>query len=244
MAKYFDDKKWSEVVKSANWYLQISNEWQKILKQAETEGGDSLKNAKEEVCHFFETHLANHEVSLGADGPNWDVERKPIDTIIIHHTKILAGVTWERLNALQLVRLYASYYASPSYEEDAHIKGQSIFSHHFRNNEQVFYAYHWLVRMDGQVERLLNDNEVGWHAGNWEVNCKSIAICLDNDFENSSPSDLVISSVVRLIRDNYSQVRTENIFGHREINPRTTCPSNNFLNGWKLQILDGLKKIG
>lgn len=240
MTQYFDDKKWSEIIKSGDWYLKIFNEWQEILKRSEAQGEDVLKYTKEEVYQFFEMHLANHDISLGADGPNWDVERKSIDTIIIHHTKIPAGVTWQRLSALQLIRLYVAYYFSPD-EKERYIKGQPIYSHHFRNGEQVFYAYHWLVRMDGSVEKLLNDNEIGWQAGNWEVNCKSVAICLDNDFENSSPSELVISSVAKIIKDKYPQVKLENIFGHREINLKTTCPGNNFLNDWKPRLLDRLK---
>jgi|GEM_PF-2098109 len=54
----------------------------------------------------------------------------------------------------------------------------------------VFCAYHWLVYMDGTMERLLQDNEVGWHAGKWDVNCKSVAICLDDDFENLAPQNI------------------------------------------------------
>lgn len=142
---------------------------------------------------------------------------------------------------MQLVCLYATYYASPYYEREKHIKGQAIFSNHFKSGHQVFYVYQWLVRMDGKTERLLNDNEIGWQAGNWEVNCRSVAICLDNDFENSAPSDLVLSSVAELIKEKYSQVSFEKIIGHREVNPKTICPGNEFLTGWKWKLINALK---
>ena len=88
--------------------------------------------------------------------------------------------------------------------------------------------------MDGTVERLLNDNEIGWHAGDWKVNCHSVAICLDNDFENAAPSNSVLSAVAKLIKTHYPHTH---ILGHREINPQTTCPGNLFLPDWKKKLI-------
>jgi len=93
------------------------------------------------------------------------------------------------------------------------------------------------VRMNGDVERLLPDSEVGWQSGNWEVNCRSISICLDNDFENSIPPKTVIAAVAKITRENYNRIEKERIFGHREINSKTTCPGNLFLDGWKKDLL-------
>jgi N-acetyl-anhydromuramyl-L-alanine amidase AmpD len=76
----------------------------------------------------------------------------------------------------------------------------------------------------GEVKRLFPDNETGWQAGNWEVNCRSVAICLDNDFENSRPSAEVIATIVKIIKENYNYVEKARIFGHREVNQKTTCP--------------------
>jgi len=146
-------------------------------------------------------------------------------------------MTVERLSAVHLIRLYAGYYANPTYEGEERMKGRPIFSGHFNNGKQVFYGYHWLVRMDGSIERLLEDKNIGWHAGNWEVNCRSIGICLDNDFTDSSPSDLVVSSIVKIIKENYPQIQPQNILGHREIKPSTTCPGNTFLTDWKEKII-------
>jgi len=211
------------------------------MKQAEKSSEEISEEIKEEIYWFFENHLEKGDIALGKAGPNWDKERKPIDTIIIHHTKNPSGITWQKLSAMQLIRVYATYYASPCYEKEKRIEGQAIFSNRFRNGQQVFYAYHWLARMDGSVERLLNDNEIGWQAGNWEVNCRSIAICLDNNFESASPSDLVISSVAKLVKEKYPQIKLENIVGHREVNAKTTCPGSEFLTGWKLKLINALK---
>jgi N-acetyl-anhydromuramyl-L-alanine amidase AmpD len=144
---------------------------------------------------------------------------------------------------MELLRLYATFFANPTYEADKEIKGQPIFSGHFRDGKQVFYPYHWIVRKNGEVEPLLFDNEIGWHAGNWEVNCRSVAIVFDNNFENSTPSKIEIEFVAKLIKEKYPNVTKERIFGHREINTKTTCPSNLFLTegdkkGWKEDLLN------
>ncbi len=241
MSKYFNEQEWLEATQHNDWYLRISDDYNRLMKQADESSKEISEEIKEGIYQFFENHLEKGDIALGKEGPNWDEERKPINTIVIHHTKNPPGITWQRLSAMQLIRLYATYYASPYYEKEKHIKGEAIFSNHFKNSHQVFYAYHWLVRMDGNTERLLNDNEIGWQAGNWEVNCRSVAICLDNDFENSSPSDSVILSVAKLIKEKYPQVKLENIVGHREVNLKSTCPGNEFLTDWKLKIINALK---
>ncbi|MFA5048099.1 MAG: peptidoglycan recognition family protein [Patescibacteria group bacterium] len=241
MAKYFNEEKWSEAIRHPDWYLRIFDDYQNLIKRAEQGSAESADGIKEETYKFFEDNLADNNVVLGKEGPNWDEERKPIDTIVIHHTKSQPGISWQKLSAMHLIRLYGDYYSSPYNEAEKHLRGQAIFSHHFRDNRQVFYAYHWLVRMDGTIERLLNDDEIGWQAGNWNVNCRSVAVCLDNNFENSSPSDLVLGAVAKLIQKYYPQVSLGNIQGHREINPKTTCPGNQFLGGWKLRLEKLLK---
>lgn len=243
MAKYFNEQEWTEAIRCPDWYLRLQENYKRLMKLADESDKEKSDAIKEEIYKFFESHLAKNDVALGETGPNWDKERKAIDTIIIHHSKNPPGITWQRLSAMHLVRLYASYYASPYYENDRYIKGQPIYSGHFRNGQQVFYAYHWFVRMNGNRERLLNDNETGWHAGDWDVNCRSVAICLDNDFENSSPSKVVLSSVAKLIKKNYPQVKLKNISGHREVNPKTACPGNKFLGEWKLDLIDTIKSL-
>jgi len=239
MAKYFDEQKWSEVVRHNDWYLRLSDDYKKLMKQAEESSKEISDEIKKEIYQFFENRLAKKEIALGESGPNWDAERKSIDTIVIHHTKNPPDITWQRLSAMHLIRLYSMYYSSPT-DSEKPIKRQPIYSHHFRNGEQVFYVYHWLVRMNGGIERLLLDNETGWQAGNWEINCRSIAICLDNDFENSSPSKEVIATIAKIINENYNRIGKERIFGHREINPKTTCPGNLFLEGWKKDLISHL----
>jgi N-acetyl-anhydromuramyl-L-alanine amidase AmpD len=90
-----------------------------------------------------------------------------------------------------------------------------------------------LIRGDGSRDRLLGDHETGWHAGNWDVYCRSVGICFDGQFGREQPTPEMISAASRLLQDRYPDVATSRVFGHREINLRTTCPGSTFLDGWK-----------
>lgn len=95
--------------------------------------------------------------------------------------------------------------------------------------------------MDGTAERLLHDSELGWHAGNWEINKRSVAICLDNDYDDQDPSPAVIKSLAVLIKHQYPQVAHSKIIGHCEARQGTTCPGVNFTSTWKTHLLERLK---
>ncbi len=243
----FDEKKWSELIKSPDWYLSLTPEL-KTLAELKGKDKEYYKVCKEKVYSFFENHLREESIILGKEGKNWDEERGTIDTIVIHHTSGQPEMTNERLSAMTLVRLYAPYYTHPYNENDKNIVGQPIWSNHIRNRKQVFWPYHWIVRTDGSVERLLNDNEIGWQSGNWDINTRSVAIVLDNNYENSRPSQKELKAVADIIKENYGFVVKENIIGHREVKRNTkisktiTCPSNLFLSegsrrGWKENLL-------
>ncbi len=235
--KTIDFKKWGEAIKEPTWYLRLVPEFKKLATLRESDV-DLYETTKEKVYDFFEEHLLKSTVALGSSGRNWDIERKPIDTAIIHHTSNPSGLRNSRLSAIELVRLYAPYYASPTEKE---VVGQPIWSNHLRNGTQVFYPYHWMIRTDGTTERLLMDEETGWHAGKWEINCRSIGICFDGDYENNKPSNAMLSAAASIIKS-YNSVSKDRIFGHCEIKPSTTCPSTLFLTssdqkGWKEDLL-------
>lgn len=231
----FDKKRWEEEIKKPDWYLFITKEYKRLKDLRNKISPEDNKNLKKDIYDFFEQHLIAGDIALGKTGKNFDEERKPIDTIVIHHTHNPPGMSAERLSAIILVRLYAFLYAKK-------MKGNPVYSGHFRNNKQVFYPYHWIIRTNGEIERLLLDEEIGWHAGDWDINTRSIAIVLDNNYEDSIPSDKELSSIVSIIKEHYENIQKERIFGHREINTKTTCPSNLFLSennkGWKEKILN------
>lgn len=232
---------WDEIIKRPDWYNFVYKKLQELQELKLTQP-EAYELDKEKIYDFFEEHLEIGDIFLGKTGKNWDIERKPVDTIIIHHTSNKPGLSKERLSAIELFRLYSSTYATSKQKADPEVCNQPVYSGHFRDGHQVFWTYHWIIRVDGLQERLLLDQETGWQSGNWDINCRSIAIVFDNDFENSRPSNKEMKSAADLIRSKYGQVSKERIFGHREINSSTICPSNFFLSthdfgGWKEELL-------
>ena len=95
--------------------------------------------------------------------------RRPITTVVVHHT---AG----------------------SFTNDIEkLSGWIDRNHHKRfrkmnKSEGKYIAYHFMVTPNGRVWKTRHPKHIGHHAGNWEVNKKSLAICLVGDFSNRRPS--------------------------------------------------------
>jgi hypothetical protein len=241
MARYVDERAWREEVQRTDWYLHVREEYECLLAQARASDRTTARAIADEVYSFFERVLDEREIAVGANGPDWDRERRAADTAVIHHTRLPSGISWRRLDAIHLTRVYARYYADPELAE-AYIRGGPISSGHRRDGRDVFYAYHWLIRVDGRRERLLDDHETGWHAGNWDVNCRSVGICLDANLEHADPPEAMLASLVALLSSSYPKIRDDRVFGHREINPNTTCPGEEFAAGWKASLVDRLRQ--
>lgn len=196
---------------------------------------------KEIFYQFFEKKLEKGEIYLSQEGPDFDAWRKPIDMAVIHYTGGKPGITWQELSAIGFLRQYAADFCKYDDVYGVSTKGQPIWSGHFRDRRQVFYAYHFLVRMDGTFERLLDDKYIGWHAGNKDVNFRSVGIVLDGEFVDMEPPGEVIEGIVKLLKENYPKIPHENVKGHREVNPNTVCPGNLFLSSWKQKVLQRLE---
>lgn len=240
MAQFFDEDKWRAAIARPDWYIELRPELLKLRQRWES--SDDLRGTtiKNEVRDFFEQALLDKTLAFATNGPNLDAERKPIDTIVIHHTSAEPGYRLSYMNAVQLLNVYTPYFADPSTSipGESRLKGQLLWSNHVRSGRPVFYLYHWLMRMDGTFERLLRDEELGWHAANWDINCRSIAICLDNDYDKRDPLPEVLQKLASFIAKHYAQVSTERIFGHREVSQHpTSCPGKNFVGGWKRDLL-------
>jgi len=232
MSKYFDESKWARAAKYPDWYLRINDEYRQVLKLANEDKSGKIKN---EIKDFFAALIDKNQLCLGGPSPKLDEDRKPIDTIIIHHTSSKPGYTLKRLSVTHLLNIYVPYYINPVGNPE--LKGKPISSNHYQDDKMVFYAYHWFIKMDGRAIRLLPDHAIGWHAGNWDVNTRSVAICLDNDYEHTCPTKLVLASVASVIKKNYQHLQSKNILGHGEVYSETVCPGNLFLAKWKKQLI-------
>jgi hypothetical protein len=240
------EQHWRRAFLSPAWYLSVVPALCQMLENVRRESTVVQDEFKTTLYDFFESQLKWGKIPLGRGTGDLDVDRKEIDTVVIHHTSNPSGLSLSRLSAIELVRLYAPYFTNPTAEEDQHLKGQPIYSGHVRNGRQVFWPYHWIVRNDGRSERLLRDDEIGWHTGDWDVNCRSVAIALDNDYEYGRPSKKEILAIARIIVDHYRRISFRRVLGHREVNAKTTCPSEFFLNvngkGWKDDLVSLLRE--
>lgn len=232
---------WSEVLKKPLWYKEVMpvllKYWQQLPKNEQT------KILKDRLYQFFTEKLEEGQLALAKSGPNFDFGRSKFpDTAVIHYTGNKPGISWQLLSTIGFLRQYASDYLLHNDVWGIPTKDQPIWSGHFREGKMVFYAYHWLVRLDGQVERLLDDHYVGWHAGKRDVNQRSVAIVLDGEFLDTVPSEAAILSITKILNEYYPQIKPEHVFGHLEVNPETECPGKLFLPVWKNKILEGLKQ--
>ena len=235
----FDENHWVQAIKKPDWYLEFVPYARKTVEGLNQNEKDEFNKT---VRHFFEQALQDNLVALATNGPDLDAERKPIDTIVIHHTSAQPGYRLSYMEATQLLNVYAPYYMSPTIAEERNLKGAAIWSGHFREGRQTFLCYHWLMRMDGSIERLLDDDKIGWHAGNWEINKRSVAICLDNDYEDQDPADDILQKLAAHIQKHYPDIKPQNIIGHCEARTGTICPGSNFLIGWKTLLLEMFKQ--
>ena len=239
----FDEKHWAGAIKRPDWYREFVP-YAKEIQEKLGEHSAEARQFRNAVRSFFEKKLLIGGVALAKNGPDFDEQRLPVDTIVIHHTSHKGRYSLDFMEATQLLNIYAPYFAdaaatydmNPRTEQD--VRGKAVWSGHFRDGRQTFLCYHWLMRMDGTFERLLGDDKIGWHAGNWDINRRSVAICLDNDYEKKDPSDETVRKLAAHISKRYPGKK---IIGHREARQGTICPGGNFIGGWKKTLLEYLR---
>jgi len=175
---------------------------------------------------------------------DWDADRKPFTTIVIHHSATDKDATSGQIEEIQKKNLYTSRYQSAI---DPFVKGLPPRSGHVVNGKERFIGYHHLVYHDGRVTTELsplvkvNDvwhiDHVAWHAGKWDVNCSSVSICLVGDFSEKEPPEKQLFAIAGLL----AHYRTINpmvkITGHKN-HAKTECPGETWPL-WKKKIFVG-----
>lgn len=232
--KYLKPGEYKESFSDTQWYLILQDKLKEIFYDYTGDKENKTKKwlgYREEFKLMVADLLKDNKIALGSSGKNWDEERLPIDTIVIHHSSSPTDEPIEIIDALGLIRLYTPKYINKDKEEF----GKPVWSGHFYKGHQTFIGYHYIVKSDGTYEHILKDNEIGLHSGNWNYNCRSVAICFLDDLKEKKPSEAAINTAKEII-GKYPNCK---ILGHREIKPATVCPGNLFLgeNGWKKQLL-------
>lgn len=124
------------------------------------------------------------------------------DTLVLHHTDI----------------------SGPDNQYD------EVFSYHHRGAGGKWPAgngisYHYFIEKSGLVLQGRPEESIGYHAGNWIMNVRSIAICLAGNFTREQPTEKQVSSLTRLTTELQRKwgIPDVRILLHREIK-QTACP--------------------
>jgi hypothetical protein len=235
--KYFNPSLYEEIFAKPSWYLQIAAEFEELIanynKLTTEEERDLIKEKRTEFIFLLSEYLEQDKVFINRNCEGYfDDERKEIDTIVIHHSSRPAEIPIEFMNALHLLNLYLPKFLN----QTKHYFGKALYSGHSHNDKPTFIAYHYMIWPDGHFEQTLEDKYIGWHCGNWDYNCRSIAITFHDDLEEKEPTEQAINTAKELIQ----KYNPKEILGHREILSTTVCPGNKFLgeNGWKRKLIN------
>jgi hypothetical protein len=204
MFTYFSEDKWDRLIKDPVWYAgALWTEYDALMQRAEHD--PTHRDAiKKEIRTYFADRLDSKAVALAQNGEDLDRERKPIDTLVVHHTSGAASnYTLSYLNAVQLLRIYA-----PTYRNGQSHDNQPIWSGHFYQGQQVFWGYHWFIFENGAYTRILG-------------------ICFAGNFMEQPPNSAMLAAAQHIIHENY-QDPTIRIIGHYEAPRDTTCPGATF----------------
>lgn len=165
---------------------------------------------------------------------DWDAGRLPFNLIVIHHSAGPSFLAVAEIEADHVARLYGGRYKGPY--DDPYVVGLTPHSGHVVNGRETFIAYHHLVYPDGRMLTTLSPlvkingmwyvDHVGWHAGNWNANCRSIAICLLGDYDHQVPPKKQLEAVRKLILYYRGFSPNLTVEPHKKFNPTKSCPGN------------------
>lgn len=160
--------------------------------------------------------------------------------IAIHHSAVKSSAG----NLAELKQRAASY--------DNYHKDKSIVWNNTTNGENgyKYIRYHYLVARDGSYLKTQNEKYVLYHSSDGatgEFNYWGIAICFDGNFEEEKPTEAMMRTAVKLIRDFEKRYGVDpKVRGHKEVadsSAPTACPGRNLgtsKSGWIKQLIDNV----
>ncbi len=141
---------------------------------------------------------------------NGKMNFKNIDTVVIHHDAVIRPTSYNTLK-----RLIS--------EANTHIADN--WGH---------ISYHYSIDNVGDVYQCVNEKEICYHAGNYDVNIRSLAIKLDGNMETQQPTPAQIKSLQALLvyltsqRPDLPKIVAASVKGHRDVRlAPTACPGRN-----------------
>ncbi len=229
--RYFDPKDFIEIYARTDWYIQMHDLLREYFfeyhDRQEKIYGDWQQKRKEIVMMTSE-FLREGAIGLSKRrNTDFDKGRKPIDTIVIHHSGHPSTQPFDFANAMNLINVYARKFSDRSKP----YYGMPIASGHFYEEKPIFIAYHYFILDDGSYTNYLKDEYVGLHCGDTDYNNRSIALCFHDELDERQPSVRAIEAANDII----SRYPGCQILGHGEIQQNRSCPGTSFYgeNGWK-----------
>jgi N-acetylmuramoyl-L-alanine amidase len=147
---------------------------------------------------------------LPSKGSNGKMDPKKIDTLVVHHD---AAIVSGPYNTMKRIKIEADYHVKQGWKH---------------------LSYHYVIDNVGDVYQCLQDTEIGYHAGNYVVNKKSIAVCLHGNFEKQNPTPKQLAALERFVnwitteRPDLPILLKKSVKGHREVRLKgTACPGSN-----------------
>lgn len=150
--------------------------------------------------------------------------------VIIHHT---VGWTLASINKSHKLRFY-----------DNQKNKQPIWKVNWKITDFPYIAYHYIVTRNWDIYQNRWHDQIWYHASNWYVNNRSIAISFDWNYENQELTVVQKEALQKILNKIKNEYKKEiKVYGHRDVwNDYTACPwkniyklmneINNMANNW------------
>jgi len=162
-----------------------------------------------------------------------------IKKFIVHHSASLRSGNSHQLQAIDRYHRDKNWGSS---KNPAKCKPSSIIN---PVTGKGYYAqYHWIIEPNGERIQTARENEIRWHAGDY--NDTSLGICLPGNFDIELPTPEQEIELGKLLKELKGRYLGADIVYHRDLPGVTkSCPGKLIPPGWALKLLNpnDMKKI-
>jgi N-acetyl-anhydromuramyl-L-alanine amidase AmpD len=134
------------------------------------------------------------------------------DMIIIHHT----AVSYDK-NPNQ-------FEATNNYHKTRNFGTTSSPAYPHASKLGFYVQYHYMIEKDGKVIKCADESEIKWHASNYDINKRSIGLCMTGNFDIEYPTKEQLRSLNSLILEIKTRHNIKDIEPHRAYAPYKSCP--------------------
>jgi len=97
-----------------------------------------------------------------------------------------------------------------------------------------YVQYHYLIEPSGEIIQTAKENEIRWHAGDY--NATSLGICLTGNFDVETPTGEQERQLRALLLELVKRYPNAKIRYHREVAPKS-CPGNLIPDDWAINLI-------